>query len=320
MARVSDVTHNNGHRSALPGENSPLALGRAHAAAPSDTRRHDFVRRRREPRQRAGGRLESWYPARRGERACRGARAVPHRVAGAERSPQGFTDRSGPMVVRGDIGRGTWYFVVDIGAAAGRRQQVRRRGFATKKAATEAEAEVIADAGRGIVCVPGAGNGWGVPHGAVVASPTGRPAAVDHPRLRQGHPSSDRLVPRRRSTRSLDAAMIERFYARRLPREDVRERRSHPRPWQIRPACFQSRCRMRCGSSCCHTIPQLLLGCRGDRTGRCVRGQRRRRRRSSLRRPTIACIPFGGSLSLPGCGAVSSPASGGVTSIWRPER
>ncbi len=201
MARVSDVTHNNGHRSALPGENSPLALGCAHAAAPSDTRRHDFVRRRREPRQRAGGRLESWYPARRGQRACRGARAVPHRVAGAERSPQGFTDRSGPMVVRGDIGRGTWYFVVDIGAAAGRRQQVRRRGFGMKKAATEAEAEVIADAGRGVVCAPNAGNGWGVPHGAVVASPTGRPAAVDHPRLRQGHPSSDRSVPRRRSTR-----------------------------------------------------------------------------------------------------------------------
>jgi integrase len=53
------------------------------------------------------------------------------------------------MVVRRDARRGTWYFVVDVGGVAGRRQQVHRRGFPTKKAAAEAEADVVANARRG---------------------------------------------------------------------------------------------------------------------------------------------------------------------------
>jgi hypothetical protein len=53
------------------------------------------------------------------------------------------------MSVKKDAKRGTWYFVVDVAAANGKRQQLRRRGFATKKAAETAEAEVVADRARG---------------------------------------------------------------------------------------------------------------------------------------------------------------------------
>ena len=53
------------------------------------------------------------------------------------------------MSVKRDTERGTWYFVVDVRAPGGTRQQVRRRGFATKKEALAAEAEVMADDRRG---------------------------------------------------------------------------------------------------------------------------------------------------------------------------
>jgi integrase len=40
--------------------------------------------------------------------------------------------------VKKDDNRGTWYFVIDARSASGRRQQIKRRGFATKKAAQTA--------------------------------------------------------------------------------------------------------------------------------------------------------------------------------------
>jgi integrase len=51
--------------------------------------------------------------------------------------------------VKQDKARGTWYFVADLRSADGKRRQYRRRGFKTKKAATEALATFIADQARG---------------------------------------------------------------------------------------------------------------------------------------------------------------------------
>jgi len=47
-----------------------------------------------------------------------------------------------------DQQRGTWYFVVDVPKADGTRSQMRRRGFATKKAANDALRDVLADVTR----------------------------------------------------------------------------------------------------------------------------------------------------------------------------
>lgn len=49
---------------------------------------------------------------------------------------------------------GTWYFVVDARTANGRRQQVRRRGFRTKKEASAAMALIVADESRGAFVRP----------------------------------------------------------------------------------------------------------------------------------------------------------------------
>ena len=54
------------------------------------------------------------------------------------------------MSVRKDRQRGTWYFVVDVPAANGSAQQIRRRGFPTKKAATDAMSAIVADSARGV--------------------------------------------------------------------------------------------------------------------------------------------------------------------------
>lgn len=56
------------------------------------------------------------------------------------------------MSTQGSISReanGTWGFIVDMPAANGRRRQLRRRGFATKKAAQAALSEVLTDVQRG---------------------------------------------------------------------------------------------------------------------------------------------------------------------------
>ena len=53
------------------------------------------------------------------------------------------------MAVKRDGIRGTWYYVIDVPATSGRRQQIRRHGFPTKKAAAMAEAEVVADVRHG---------------------------------------------------------------------------------------------------------------------------------------------------------------------------
>lgn len=49
------------------------------------------------------------------------------------------------MTVKKDTQRGTWYFVVDVRRAGGKRQQVKRRGFKTKKEAEAAQAAVVAE-------------------------------------------------------------------------------------------------------------------------------------------------------------------------------
>jgi len=49
------------------------------------------------------------------------------------------------MAVSKDTQRGTWQFVVRVTAADGSRKQMKRRGFATKKAAETAQAQIIAD-------------------------------------------------------------------------------------------------------------------------------------------------------------------------------
>lgn len=53
------------------------------------------------------------------------------------------------MTVKKDPARGTWYFVVDVPSVDGRRQQLRRRGFKTKKEALEAESAIVAERARG---------------------------------------------------------------------------------------------------------------------------------------------------------------------------
>ena len=53
------------------------------------------------------------------------------------------------MAVKRDPARGTWYYVIDVPGRGGRRQQLRRRGFPTKKAAATAEAEVVTDVRHG---------------------------------------------------------------------------------------------------------------------------------------------------------------------------
>jgi integrase len=58
------------------------------------------------------------------------------------------------MSVKRDTKRGTWFYVVDIATANGKRQQLHKRGFATKKEAEEAEAKVVADQARGTFVRP----------------------------------------------------------------------------------------------------------------------------------------------------------------------
>lgn len=54
------------------------------------------------------------------------------------------------MTVRKDTDRGTWFFVVDLPSADGKRRQVRRRGFATKKAAKAALDALTEDVHHGL--------------------------------------------------------------------------------------------------------------------------------------------------------------------------
>ncbi len=58
------------------------------------------------------------------------------------------------MTVKKDTKRGTWSFVLDLPAVGGKRQQMYRRGFKTKKDAERAEAAVIADMARGTFVRP----------------------------------------------------------------------------------------------------------------------------------------------------------------------
>lgn len=53
------------------------------------------------------------------------------------------------MTVKKDTQRGTWFFVVDLPPKGGKRQQLKRRGFATKKEALAAERATLTDHSRG---------------------------------------------------------------------------------------------------------------------------------------------------------------------------
>jgi integrase len=55
---------------------------------------------------------------------------------------------------RKDPGRGTWYFVLDAPSPDGRRRQVRRRGFKTKRAAIEAQRRLLGDIAGGVHADP----------------------------------------------------------------------------------------------------------------------------------------------------------------------
>lgn len=56
--------------------------------------------------------------------------------------------------IRQNEANGTWGFVVDVPSNDGKRRQIRRRGFRTKKAAQAELAALIADAQRGVLVAP----------------------------------------------------------------------------------------------------------------------------------------------------------------------
>ena len=58
------------------------------------------------------------------------------------------------MSVKRDSKLGSWFFVVDVPAVNGKRQQLKRRGFRTKKAAEEAEAAIVTERSRGTFVRP----------------------------------------------------------------------------------------------------------------------------------------------------------------------
>ena len=62
------------------------------------------------------------------------------------------------MVVKRDADRGTFFFVVDLPTVGGKRQQLKRRGFPTKKAAQAAEREVLSDVQGGRYIRPARGT------------------------------------------------------------------------------------------------------------------------------------------------------------------
>lgn len=115
------------------------------------------------------------------------------------------------MTVKQDKQRGTWFFVVDLPPSAGKRQQLRRRGFKTKKAAEAAERVVRAEVDAGRYVRPSA-----EPLGAFLDD-TWLPArAVDlRPSTVDGYRKAIRRIkPRLGDAKlsELDAAGLERFY------------------------------------------------------------------------------------------------------------
>lgn len=58
------------------------------------------------------------------------------------------------MTVKKDAARGTWSFVIDLPPVAGKRQQMYRRGFATKKEAQAAETHQLGEIARGTFVRP----------------------------------------------------------------------------------------------------------------------------------------------------------------------
>jgi integrase len=54
------------------------------------------------------------------------------------------------MTIKQDAKRGTWYFVVDLPSTDGKRRQIRRRGFPTKKAARAALDDLTEDVRHGL--------------------------------------------------------------------------------------------------------------------------------------------------------------------------
>lgn len=65
------------------------------------------------------------------------------------RSPPIGLARARPRSVRRDVARASWYLVVDVPGPDGRRRQIKRRGFATKKAAATELAAIVGDQARG---------------------------------------------------------------------------------------------------------------------------------------------------------------------------
>ncbi len=72
----------------------------------------------------------------------------------AEASFEGDEPMSTQGSIKRDEARGSWYFVIDTKAPSGRRSQMFRRGFPTKKAAQAALTEIQADLQRGTFVKP----------------------------------------------------------------------------------------------------------------------------------------------------------------------
>jgi integrase len=120
------------------------------------------------------------------------------------------------MTVQKDTERGTYYFVVDLPPVGGKRQQLHRRGFATKKAALAAERVVLSNIDGGRYVRPARGT-----VGEYLTEtwlPTRRVNLRESTALGYEKVIRRRIVPLIGEVQltALDAVTLETFYARLL--------------------------------------------------------------------------------------------------------
>jgi integrase len=120
------------------------------------------------------------------------------------------------MAVKRDRKRGTFYFVVDLPPVGGRRQQLLRRGYDTKKAALAAERNVLKDLQDGRYVRPA----WGTVGEYLLETwlPTRRVNLRESTALGYQKVIERRIVPMIGDVQltALDAVTLETFYARLL--------------------------------------------------------------------------------------------------------
>ena len=115
------------------------------------------------------------------------------------------------MTVKKDDERGTWYFVVELPAVGGKRQQLKRRGFPNKKTAQAEFDQISADSRRGSFVRPvrGTVEEYLVEVWLPSKRTTLRPTTLD------GYEKSVRRIVRMigdHQLASLDAATVEAMY------------------------------------------------------------------------------------------------------------